>query len=65
MNMKVKINDLIMEHQSSPWQYYKEISTLGSGTYGTVKKVCLKKDPLTIRAMKIIQKKILFKGLII
>ena len=62
MNMKVKINDLIMEHQSSPWQYYKEISTLGSGTYGTVKKVCLKKDPLTIRAMKIISKENIIQG---
>ena len=62
MNMKVKINDLIMEHQSSPWQYYKEISTLGSGTYGTVKKVCLKKDPLTIRAMKVISKANIIKG---
>ena len=62
VNMKVKINDLIMEHQSSPWEYYKEIKTIGSGTYGTVKKVCLKKDPLTVRAMKIIPKDNVVQG---
>ena len=38
MNLKVKINDLILEHQTSPWNHYKEIVVLGSGTYGTVKK---------------------------
>ena len=52
----ININDLVMEHQTSPWIYYKELSTLGSGTYGTVKKVCLIKNPSTIRAMKIISK---------
>ena len=62
VNMKVKINDLIMEHQSSPWEYYEEIKTIGSGTYGTVKKVCLKKDPLTVRAMKIIPKDNVVQG---
>ena len=62
VNMKVTINDLIMEHQSSPWEYYKEIKTIGSGTYGTVKKVCLKKDPLTVRAMKIIPKDNVVQG---
>ena len=49
MNMKVKVNDLIMEHQTSPWIYYRELKTLGSGTYGTVKKVCLIKNPKTIK----------------
>ena len=62
INMKVKINDLIMEHQTSPWIYYKELSTLGSGTYGTVKKVCLIKNPSTIRAMKVISKKNFIEG---
>ena len=62
MNMKVKINDLVMEHRSSPWEYYKEILTIGSGAYGTVKKVCLKKDPLTVRAMKIISKENIVQG---
>ena len=62
MNLKVKINDLILEHQTSPWNHYKEIVVLGSGTYGTVKKVCLIKNPSTIRAMKIISKENIIKG---
>ena len=62
MNLKVKINDLILEHQTSPWNNYKEIVVLGSGTYGTVKKVCLIKNPSTIRAMKIISKEYIIKG---
>ena len=60
--MKVKLNDLVMEHQTSPWIYYKELLTLGSGTYGTVKKVCLRKNQLTIRAMKIIPKENIMEG---
>ena len=62
INMKVNINDLVMEHQTSPWIYYKELLTLGSGTYGTVKKVCLIKNPLIVRAMKIIPKENLMEG---
>ena len=62
INMKVKLNDLVMEHQTSPWIYYKELLTLGSGTYGTVKKVCLIKNQLTIRAMKIIPKENIMEG---
>ena len=62
MNLKVKINDLILEHQTSPWNHYKEIVVLGSGTYGTVKKVCQIKNPSTIRAMKIISKEYIIKG---
>ena len=62
-SLPVKINDLIMDHQSSPFRYYKEMKTLGSGTYGTVKKVCLIKNPLTIRAMKIISKDNIRQGL--
>ena len=62
INMKVKLNDLVMEHQISPWIYYKELLTLGSGTYGTVKKVCLIKNQLTIRAMKIIPKENIMEG---
>ena len=62
-NLKVKLNDLIMDHQASPFLYYKEMKTLGSGTYGTVKKVCLIKNPLTIRAMKIISKDNIRQGL--
>ena len=63
INMKVKLNNLVMEHQASPWLYYKELLTLGSGTYGTVKKVCLKKNELTIRALKIIPKENFVEGI--
>ena len=62
-NMKVKLNDLVLDHQTSPWIYYKELKTLGSGTYGTVKKVSLIKNPSTIRAMKIISKENIIEGL--
>ena len=62
INMKVKVNDLIMERQTSPWFYYKEILTLGAGTYGTVKKVSLIKNPSIIRAMKIISKENIIEG---
>ena len=61
-NMKIKKNDLIMEHQTSPWIYYNDIKTLGSGTYGIIKKVCLKKNPSIIWAMKIISKQNFQKG---
>ena len=62
-NMKVKLNDLVMDHQSSPWKYYKPLLTLGSGSYGTVIKVSLIKNPKNIRAMKIISKKNIIKGI--
>jgi calcium-dependent protein kinase len=62
-NMKVKINDLVVDHQSSPYKYYKPLLTLGSGTYGTVKKVSLIKNPTNIRAMKIISKQNIIKGI--
>ena len=61
-NDRINTNDLVMEYQTSPWIYYKELLTLGSGTYGTVKKVYLIKNPLTIRAMKIIPKENLLEG---
>ena len=47
-NMKVKLNDLVMDHQSSPWIYYKPLLNLGSGSYGTVVKVSLIKNPTNI-----------------
>ena len=62
-NDRINTNDLVMEYQTSPWIYYKELLTLGSGTYGTVKKVYLIKNPLTIRAMKIIPKENLMEGI--
>ena len=61
-NDRINTNDLVMEYQTSPWIYYKELITLGEGTYGTVKKVYLIKNPLTIRAMKIIPKENLMEG---
>ena len=60
--MKFKLNDLVMEHQTSPYLYYKDLLTLVSGTYGNVKKVCLIKNQLTIRAMKIITKENIMEG---
>ena len=62
-NDRINLKDLVMEYQTSPWKYYKELMTLGSGTYGTVKKVSLIKNPLTIRAMKIIPKENIMQGI--
>ena len=52
----VKVKNLFLEHTSNPWSRYIELSTIGEGAYGIVKKVCLKNDPDTLRAMKIIPK---------
>ena len=60
-NMKVKAN-LLIHHKKDPWSIYKEILKLGNGSYGVVKKVCLKSNPETIRAMKIIKKDQLMEG---
>ena len=62
-NMKVKINDLVLQHETSPWLYYEELCTLGSGTFGTVKKVCLISNKTQIRAMKIIPKENLLEDI--
>ena len=62
INMKVKANAII-EHNTSPWAIYEELEDIGFGTYGIVKKVCLKNNPDMIRAIKIIDKKRLIKGL--
>ena len=50
----VETKNLFIEHSSNPWTKYKELANLGEGGYGIVKKVCLKNDTETIRAMKII-----------
>ena len=63
MNMKVKLNDLIMEREANPWLYYRQLLDIGEGTFGTVKKVCLIKNPSIIRAMKIISKKNIIEGI--
>ena len=61
INMKVKANPII-QHKTDPWSLYKEIEEIGFGTYGTVKKVCLKDNPDIIRALKIIPKDRLIQG---
>ena len=52
----LKLKNLFFERYSNPWSTYDEISTIGEGAYGVVKKVCLKNDPETLRAIKIIPK---------
>ena len=54
-NMKLRAN-LIREHKTDPWSLYKELDDLGFGSYGVVKKVCLKSNPDMIRVIKIIRK---------
>jgi len=60
-NMKVHSN-LLVQHKTSPWSIYSEIKNLGFGSYGLVKKVYLKCNPETIRAIKIIPKALLMEG---
>ena len=60
-NMKIQSN-LIVQLKTSPWSIYSEIQEIGSGSYGFVKKVYLKSNPETIRAIKIIPKKLLIEG---
>ena len=52
---------IISQNKIDPWSVYKEIEEIGSGVYGTVKKVYLRKNPDTIRALKIISKDILME----
>ena len=52
----VNLKNLFFEHSSNPWDTYIELSNIGEGAYGVVKKVCLKNDPDILRAMKIIPK---------
>ena len=61
-NMTVKANRIVEHKKTNPWKVYKELQELGSGTYGVVKKVCLKTHPETIRALKIIRKDRLIQG---
>jgi calcium-dependent protein kinase len=56
IDFPVKVKNLFFEHFSNPWTTYVELCDIGEGAYGSVKKVCLKNDPETIRAMKIIPK---------
>ena len=60
-NMKVQAN-LIVQHKENPWSIYGEIKDLGFGSYGLVKKVFLKSNPDTLRAVKIIPRGLLMEG---
>ena len=61
-DIQFKTDALIRSYNFSPYQIYEELSTLGEGAYGIVKKVCLKNNKETIRAMKIISKQNVVKG---
>ena len=61
INMKVRANTII-EHNVDPWSIYEELEEIGFGAYGVVKKVCLKTNRDTIRAIKIIPKDMLNQG---
>ena len=63
LNIPVRTNSLILERSKSPIDFYNELETIGSGAFGLVKKVCLKSNPDTIRAMKIISKSNFLKGI--
>ena len=58
----IKTDTLVRSYDFSPYKKYEELSILGEGTYGLVKKVCLINNKKTIRAMKIISKKNILKG---
>ena len=55
-DLKIQTKNLLIEHETDPWEIYQELSELGTGAYGVVKKVCLRSNPETIRAIKIIPK---------
>ena len=61
-DIKLKTSNLIMKRDDNPYNVYTEICTLGSGTFGTVKKVKLKNNNNVIRAMKIIPKENVLEG---
>ena len=59
----IRTDSLVLERSKSPIDFYEELETIGSGAFGLVKKVRLKSNPDTIRAMKIISKSNLLKGI--
>ena len=63
LNIPIRRNSLIVEWYRNPYDIYDELETLGSGGFGLVKKVCLKNNPESIRAMKIIPRDNLLKGI--
>ena len=62
LKIPVRRNSLIVERSTNPLDFYEILETIGSGSFGVVKKVRLKSNPDTIRSMKIISKKFLLKG---
>ena len=48
--------NLFKQHFTDPWKTYKELETIGEGSFGMVKRVCLINHEETVRAMKIIPK---------
>ena len=53
LNIPIRRNSLIVEWYKNPYDLYDELETIGSGGFGLVKKVCLKNNPESIRAMKL------------
>ena len=62
VEFKVSTNSLVKGHFTNPWDFYFDEEDLGSGSYGTVKKVSLIEAPEVIRAMKIIPKSNVLEG---
>ena len=62
VDVRFKTDSLVKEYFCNPFEIYKELEELGEGAYGVVKKVCLKDNPDTIRAMKIIPKDNIVEG---
>ena len=62
VDVKFKTGSLVKEYFGDPFDIYEELEELGEGAYGVVKKVCLKENPETIRAMKIIPKENIMEG---
>ena len=62
VDVKFKTDILVNEYFCNPFDIYEELEELGEGAYGVVKKVCLKDNPETVRAMKIISKEYIVEG---
>ena len=62
VDVKFKTDSLVKEYFCNPFDIYAELEELGEGAYGVVKKVCLKDNPETLRAMKIISKENIVEG---
>ena len=61
-NIKIKTNNLFMQRNQSPWEFFEELEELGVGNYDVVKKVRLIKNPEVIHAMKIIPEENVVQG---